>query len=60
MTLVARAVLAAASAREETRGCHVRHDRPERDDRIWQRSQTVRLNPSGQPVLTDPILERAA
>ncbi|MGW9308094.1 L-aspartate oxidase [Saccharomonospora azurea] len=60
LTLVARAVLAAASAREETRGCHVRHDRPERDDRIWQRSQTVRLNPSGQPVLTDPILERAA
>ncbi|WP_197320391.1 L-aspartate oxidase [Saccharomonospora sp. NB11] len=60
LTLVARAVLAAASAREETRGCHVRHDRPERDDRRWLRSQTVRLNPSGQPVLADPILEGVA
>ncbi|EIE98126.1 L-aspartate oxidase [Saccharomonospora glauca] len=60
LTLVARALLAAATARTESRGCHVRHDHPERDDRRWTRSQTIRLNPSGQPVLTDPILEDVA
>lgn len=60
LTLVARALLAAANTRTESRGCHVRHDHPERDDRLWMRSQTVRLNPSGQPVLTDPILEDVA
>ncbi|EHR60173.1 L-aspartate oxidase [Saccharomonospora cyanea] len=60
LTLVARALLAAANTRTESRGCHVRHDHPERDDRLWRRSQTVRLNPSGQPVLTDPILEDVA
>lgn len=60
LTLVARALLAAAAARTETRGCHVRTDHPDTDDRGWLRSQTIRLNPSGQPVLADPILEDVA
>ncbi|CAM2848890.1 L-aspartate oxidase [Saccharomonospora xinjiangensis] len=60
LTLVARALLASASARTESRGCHVRSDHPERDDAGWRRSLTVRLNPSGQPVLADPILEGVA
>lgn len=33
---VARVLVAAALEREETRGCHWREDRPERDDAEWQ------------------------
>ncbi|MBN0048094.1 L-aspartate oxidase [Streptomyces actuosus] len=42
---VARALVAAASAREETRGCHWREDLPDRDDARWRRHIVVRLNP---------------
>jgi L-aspartate oxidase len=59
LTLVARALVAAAGRRTESRGCHVRTDFPGRDDASWQRSQPIRLNPSGQPVLAGPILEAA-
>ncbi|HJQ45156.1 MAG TPA: L-aspartate oxidase [Amycolatopsis sp.] len=55
LTLVAQALVAAASRRTESRGCHVRADFPQRDDTAWQRSQLIRLSPSGQPVLADPI-----
>ncbi|NKQ56550.1 L-aspartate oxidase [Amycolatopsis sp. K13G38] len=55
LTLVAQALVAAAGRRTESRGCHVRADFPERDDATWQRSQLIRLSPSGQPVLADPI-----
>ncbi|HVW42737.1 MAG TPA: L-aspartate oxidase [Amycolatopsis sp.] len=55
LTLVAQALVAAASRRTESRGCHVRADFPVRDDESWQRSQLIRLSPSGQPVLADPI-----
>ncbi|MEU6916120.1 L-aspartate oxidase [Streptomyces olindensis] len=42
---VARVLVAAALLREETRGCHWREDRPERDDTTWRRHIVVTLNP---------------
>ncbi|WP_031524236.1 L-aspartate oxidase [Streptomyces sp. NRRL F-5123] len=45
LSLVARVLVAAARRREETRGCHWREDRPERDDRQWRRHLVVRLTP---------------
>ncbi|MFE5511872.1 L-aspartate oxidase [Streptomyces sp. NPDC056529] len=42
---VARVLVAAARRREETRGCHWREDRPERDDAHWRRHLVVRLTP---------------
>jgi L-aspartate oxidase len=54
LTVVAQALLAAAVRRTESRGCHVRSDFPSLDDG-WRRSQLIRLSPSGQPVLADPI-----
>ncbi|MFF9771405.1 L-aspartate oxidase [Streptomyces sp. NPDC053086] len=42
---VARVLVAAARLREETRGCHWREDRAERDDDTWRRHIVVRLNP---------------
>ena len=47
--LVARAVLAAAAERRETRGCHTRSDHPHRID-WWQRRITVRLDDSRTPA----------
>jgi L-aspartate oxidase len=60
LTLTARALLAAAAAREESRGCHVRDDFPAVGAE-WARSLTVRLTPSGQPMLDRPaVLARGA
>ncbi|MEU1706004.1 L-aspartate oxidase [Streptomyces sp. NPDC005706] len=42
---VARVLVAAALRREETRGCHWREDRAERDDAQWRRHIVVRLGP---------------
>ncbi|WP_420919149.1 L-aspartate oxidase [Streptomyces olivaceus] len=42
---VARVLVAAAARRDETRGCHWREDRAERDDTAWRRHIVVRLNP---------------
>jgi L-aspartate oxidase len=54
LTVVAQALLAAAVRRTESRGCHVRTDFPTPSE-TWRRSQLIRLSPSGQPVLADPI-----
>ncbi|MFI8517866.1 L-aspartate oxidase [Streptomyces sp. NPDC085481] len=42
---VARVLVAAARERAETRGCHWREDRPDRDDENWRRHLVVRLTP---------------
>ena len=43
LLLVSRFLVAAALEREETRGCHWREDRPDRDDR-WRRHLVGRLS----------------
>jgi L-aspartate oxidase len=51
LTLLAQAVLAAAGSRTESRGCHVRTDFPDRDDR-WQRaSLELALDADGRHVV---------
>ncbi|MFI8437185.1 L-aspartate oxidase [Streptomyces sp. NPDC079020] len=45
LLLVSRVLVAAARAREETRGCHWREDRPDRDDEHWRRHLVVRITP---------------
>ncbi|MES4909479.1 MULTISPECIES: L-aspartate oxidase [unclassified Streptomyces] len=45
LLLVARVLVAAALRREETRGCHWREDRPDRDDPAWRRHLLVTLRP---------------
>lgn len=47
LLLVARVLVAAALRREETRGCHWREDRPDRDDAAWRRHLLVTLAPDG-------------
>ncbi|THA23018.1 L-aspartate oxidase [Streptomyces sp. A1277] len=51
LLLVSRVLVAAARQREETRGCHWREDRPERDDEHWRRHIVVRLTPDRSLVL---------
>ncbi|MEV0491391.1 L-aspartate oxidase [Streptomyces atratus] len=51
LLLVSRVLVAAARQREETRGCHWREDRPERDDETWRRHLAVRITPDRQLVL---------
>jgi L-aspartate oxidase len=55
LTLAARAVLAAAAERTESRGCHVRTDYPDRDDDRWRRSLVVRLGASGAPEVAGTL-----
>jgi L-aspartate oxidase len=55
LTLAARAVLTAAAARTESRGCHVRTDHPARDDDRWRRSLVVALTGAGVPEVTGAL-----
>jgi L-aspartate oxidase len=55
LTLAAAAVLAAAAARTESRGCHVRTDHPHTAAR-YRRSIAVMLNDTGTPVPAEPAL----
>ncbi|MGX1807840.1 L-aspartate oxidase [Nocardia sp. NPDC055321] len=50
LTLTARALLLAASARAESRGCHTRSDHPEPREEL-RRSTVVRLGADGRPQL---------
>ncbi len=51
LTLLARAVLAAAGTRTESRGSHLRTDFPDRDD-VWQAtSLVVALDAAGRPFV---------
>jgi L-aspartate oxidase len=54
LTLVAAMLLAAATARTETRGCHLRTDYPGTAPE-WRRSITVTLHDSGLPVAAEPV-----
>lgn len=51
LLLVSRVLVAAAREREETRGCHWREDRPDRDDQHWRRHLVVRIAPDRTPVV---------
>ncbi|MFD4664658.1 L-aspartate oxidase [Streptomyces halstedii] len=52
LLLVSQVLVAAAREREETRGCHWREDRPDRDDTVWRRHLVVRTGPDGRPVVS--------
>lgn len=51
LLLVSRVLVAAAREREETRGCHWREDRPDRDDAHWRRHLVVRIAADRTPVV---------
>lgn len=54
LTLAAAVLLAAASERTETRGCHVRTDHP-RSALRWRRSLAMVLDEAGTPMVAQPM-----
>ncbi|MFB9568276.1 L-aspartate oxidase, partial [Saccharopolyspora hordei] len=60
LLLVARALLAAARQRAESRGCHRRTDFPDTDDLRWRRSTVFRLDASGWLIHTTAGITRSA
>jgi L-aspartate oxidase len=55
LTLAAAAIIAAATARTESRGCHFRTDHP-RTVACWRHSIAVVLDDAGAPVLAESVL----
>jgi succinate dehydrogenase/fumarate reductase flavoprotein subunit len=53
---VAELVVAAATARTESRGVHIRSDAPTRDDAAWLRSVEVRRGPGGVETTSVPVV----
>jgi len=49
LATVARSVIAAATARQDSRGCHWRSDHPHSDER-WDEHIVVRLDKDGRPI----------
>jgi L-aspartate oxidase len=49
LAVTARVLALAATEREESRGCHVRHDFPARDDARWRTTIAIRADESGAP-----------
>ncbi|WP_328997768.1 L-aspartate oxidase [Kribbella sp. NBC_00709] len=52
LATVARSVIVAATARQESRGCHWRSDHPHTDDR-WDEHVAIRLDDDGLPTVRD-------
>lgn len=52
---VAETVVAAATAREESRGVHFRVDHPDRDDAGWLRYTVASAQPRGLQISTRPV-----
>jgi L-aspartate oxidase len=57
LLLVATALVTAATERTETRGCHWREDRPERDDARWQRHLITTLDADGVRLAERPLAD---
>ncbi|TCC08082.1 L-aspartate oxidase [Kribbella soli] len=58
LATVARSVIVAATAREESRGCHWRSDHPHTDDR-WNEHVAIGLDEEGLPTTRDAATQRA-
>ncbi len=55
MLHLARAIVAGALAREESRGAHYRADFPERDDANWLKTTLARWTPEGPALSYEPV-----